>query len=81
MKPNLLDAQLKTLRLKKGDVIVLMMEAKIADHQAKYIENLIAERFPGHRALLLDSGIKIGVIGKAGAKTIEKAIKPNYEKR
>ena len=57
--------QLRTLRLKPGDVIVLMSEAIMPDGGA-YITDRVKKIIKGHQVLVLDEGIKIGVVRKEG---------------
>lgn len=56
------DAQ--RLCLKPGDVVVLTLRQIVSVEVANRIKDAIQSTIPGHKVLLLEPDMKIGVIGK-----------------
>lgn len=52
------------LCLKPGDVIVLQVPGVVSQEMARHLKELMEKTMPGHRCLILESGMKIGVMGK-----------------
>lgn len=75
------ETRLSRLNLRPGDTVVVMTDMLLSSERARGIVKQVEEFVPGHRVIVLDGGIKIGVLGKAGLKKIEKSVKPRYERR
>lgn len=55
------------LVLNPGDRVVLMSEERLSMDAAEHLRAVLQERFPGHETVVLDKGLKLGVLGKAAA--------------
>ena len=54
------------LQLEPGDVVVVTSEARISHQQLVAIQTYMDQRLPNHTVLVLDSTLRIGVLGKQG---------------
>ena len=53
---------MQSLALKPGDVLVLKCPGKVSYDTAEKLRDMIETQFPGHKALVLDDGLELGVI-------------------
>lgn len=56
---------MKRLVLRDGDVLVVSCEGRISDEIAERIKAAFQEKFSGKQVLVLDGGMKVGVVGKS----------------
>ena len=54
------------LRLYPGDVVVVTSDRRMSHEQLAAIQTYMHERLPNHTVLVLDSTLRIGVLGKQG---------------
>ena len=59
-------SDVQRLRLEPGDVVVLTTEWKLSAVEVQRIAEKIGKVLPGHQVLVIDSGVKIGVMGPDG---------------
>lgn len=58
---------LKCVNLRKGDVLVLTYEGNLSHIMAERLRNELTLVFPGHKALVLGSGLELGAV-RSGTK-------------
>jgi hypothetical protein len=51
----------RTLRLQEGDVLLLQAPGRLTDEESAIMIEQIEAMFPGHRALVLESGVALTV--------------------
>lgn len=52
------------LSLHPGDVIVLKVTGKVSEEMGRHLKGTMENVMPGHKCLVLESGMEIGLIGK-----------------
>jgi hypothetical protein len=55
--------EMEKLCLKDGDVLVLHCETILPMKHVEILQDAFAKAFPGHKAIVLNPGMKLGVIG------------------
>jgi hypothetical protein len=55
---------LQAVALQPGDVIVVSMPHKISAQDHDRLERMATNVFPGHKVLVIDSGVQLGVASK-----------------
>jgi hypothetical protein len=53
------------LALQPGDIVVLKFAGAISAETHCRLKAMVKNELPGHKVLILDSGMEIGVLGKA----------------
>lgn len=55
-------AAIEKLELKPGDTIVLKFKDHLPQYAAARIDDVMAQKFPGHKILILDNGADINIV-------------------
>jgi len=53
--------EVRVLRVQPNDVLVVRLAKRISEQGQANIRQLVEEQFPGHRCLVLDSGMELSV--------------------
>lgn len=59
---------LSVLRLEPGDTVVLRTSALLAETDAARMRQIMEEHFPGHRCIVLEDGLELGVVRRKPAE-------------
>lgn len=51
------------LCLKPGDIVVLSLDERLRDDDREHMRAVLEQKFPGNTVLVLDGGIKLGIVG------------------
>lgn len=67
MSDNIITIEnLRRVALKPGDVLVITTEQKLSDRIAELLLASCEFVFPNNKVLILDSGMQVAVVGRAG---------------
>lgn len=59
--------EVKILRLQEGDVLLFQAPKRLTDEESAVMVERIEATFPGHRALVVEDGIKL-TVARIGAR-------------
>lgn len=68
MDVRFIESEFQRVCVGKGDVIILSYPGSLSRDAIGNIQKIAEQTFPGHKIIILEEGLKIGVVGASEVK-------------